>query len=445
MKVLVLGNDGRAHALVWKLFNSIQASQVLCCPGNGGTGQLAPQVDLNTSNVVDIAHWAFEQNVDIIVPTSSQLLNTGIFDEAASFNIPVCGPSKQFAWIATSRCAAKEFLLRHTIPTAPGRVFTDVATAEKYLAAQPLPVVIKADHRAVRSGIYQERYAALQALREFFDARPVEGTNDGVVIETFLPGAALSISALTDGQTTLAFLPARIYDRLYEDDHGPRAPGIGAHTGHSTYSQKLTLYLQNNLLTPIVTALTKEQVSYRGLIGIDCVVTDKGPRVTGLRSAMHDQEAQVVLPRLEDDLMPLLQATTSGRLHQYTTLHWKDMASVGIALVAEGYPHHFPMGSSVDGLTDVDEGILIFHDQTHNPSAMQYDVTQNRGPDPLAELIMGVGRRTSAITTTGGHVLTVVALAATLNGARGRAVLNAERINFAGRYYRGDIGKREFR
>jgi phosphoribosylamine--glycine ligase len=445
MKVLVLGNDGRAHALVWKLFNSPQSSDVLCAPGNGGTSQLAPQVDRDLSLIAETAHWAFKQDIDIIIPAHSEVSQLPLLDEARTFGIAVCGPMQSVAHLEQSRCAMKEFLLKHNLPTANGRAFTDLSIAERYLAAQQLPVVLKADNRTVGGGIYEERYAALQALRELFEARPLEGSNNGVIIEAYLAGSSVSMSALTDGTTVLPFLPTRIYERLNEGDTGPPAPGMGAHTSNSTYAQKLTAYFQQHILRTIVQAMEKESCSYQGILSVDCIITNKGPRITSLHFAMQDQEAQVVLPRMEDDLLSLVHAAATKRLYQYPTITWKDEASVGITLVAEGYPHHFPTGSPIDGLTDLDKGVLLFHHQTHNPMGMRYDDFGSQGTDPLAGLIMGLGSgRTSAITTTGGKVLTLVTLAGSLNGARGRAVLNAERIKFAGRYYRGDIGMKEF-
>lgn len=444
MKILVLGNDGRAHALVWKLFNSPQADLVLCAPGNGGTAQLALQVDLELNNVAEVACWAFDEQVDLIVPASSAPLLAGLVDEVVAMHIGVCGPSQRSTRLEQSRCYTKEFLLRYELPTARGRPFADLATAEKYLAAQPLPVVIKADHPAVGDGIFEDRYAALAALHELFTARLVEGRNDGVVIEEFLPGARVTFSALTDGRTALPLLPTRLYDRLGEGDSGPIASGMGAHTGTSTYAHRLADFLHQRLVVPIVTALAREGLPYWGVLGIDCIITEHGPRITALRCSMRDLEAQVVLPRLEDDVLPIIQAMITKRLDQVPPLCWRDEASVGIALVAQGYPHHFAVGGTIEGLADIDEGVLIFHDQTHNRSGLRYTPATHQGASPLAALMMGGGSPGTGITTTGGHVLTVVALAATLNGARGRALLNAERIAFPGRYYRGDIGRREF-
>jgi phosphoribosylamine---glycine ligase len=444
MKVLVLGKDGRAHAMVWKLFNSPLTEEILCLPGNGGTGQLALQADVDTQNIPDLAHWAFRAEVDTIVPIATAPIRDGLVEEAQSFRINVFGPPPHSVRLEESRCYAKEFLLQHGLPTAEGRAFTSLATAERYLAAQPLPIVVKADHRAVGEGIYHDRYTALTALKDLFAVRPVEGHNNGVVIESFLPGTRVSMSAITDGHTTRPLLPTWIYDRLGEGGKGEVAPAMGAHTSASTYAQKLAGYMHQNLIQPLVAALHQDQVAYQGILGVDCIITDRGPRITGLRCTMRDMESQVVLPRLEDDILPLIQAAITGRLEQMPALRWRDEASVGIALVAQGYPHHFPMGSSIEGLELLDEGILVFHDETHSPLGLRYDPSP-RGPDPLSALIMGTGGEKPPFSTTGGHVLCVVALAATLNGARGKAVINAERITFTGSYFRGDIGMYELK
>lgn len=444
MKVLVIGRDGRAHALVWKLFDSPQVTEVVCAPGNGGTSQLVPRIDIPPEQVETIAHWAFKENTDVLIPASSDTLSAGLVDEVVSLHIGVFGPPQRATRIEQSRCFAKEFLLRHGLPTAPGQAFTKLSTAEKYLAAQALPLVIKADHPAVGSGIYNDRYSALTSLRDLFETRLLEGHNDGVVIEAFLPGVRVSFSAITDGYTALPLLPTRIYDRWGEGDTGAVAPGMGAHTGTSTYARKLADYLHQRLIVPTIKALREENLPYWGILGIDCIITSAGPRITAFRCSLSDMEAQVVLPRLEDDLLPIIQSAITRRLDQLPPLRWRDEATVGITLVVQGYPHHFPIGSTIDGLAQVDPGVLVFHDQTNNPLALEYRPKAHRGPDPFTKLIMGLPGPGSTITTTGGHVLTVVAFGGTLNGARGRALINAERIAFTGRYYRGDIGQREF-
>jgi phosphoribosylamine--glycine ligase len=441
MKVLVLGADGHAHTLVWKLFNS-QSTEVICAPGNGGISQLVPLVDFHADQVHEIAAWCFEEQIELIVPASSTALYNGLVDEVISLHLGVLGPPQHSTRLARSRCAAKEFLLRHNLPTARGQSFSRFDMAEKYLASQALPVVLKPDLTTDASGTYKDRYAALKGLKEIFATRPLDGSS-GVVIEEFLPGVRVSFSAFTDGRTAVPLLPVRLYEYNADGDTGSFAPGMGAHTSTSTYAHKLRDYLHQRLMLPILAALNHDNLPYWGILGIDCIITERGPRITTIRCSMKDMEAQVVLPRLEDDLVTVIQATISQRLSQLPPLTWSNEPSVGVAVVSEGYPHNFPVGSPLDGLTDIDQGVLVFHDQTHNPFGLTY--TAMRGRDPLSKLLMGSGiPEKPTLTITGGHVLTVVARGATLQAARERAIANAERIRFSGRHYRRDIGTRDF-
>lgn len=442
MRILVLGADGRAHALVWKLFNSLGVD-LLVAPGNGGVTQLAPQVDLDAANALEVARWAFAEGIDLIVPADSGPLVAGLVDEVVSMQIGVCGPSQRSTRLEASRCYAREFLERYRLPVPRGRACADLATAEKYLAAQPLPLVIKPDQPGSEGALFRDRYAALEALRELFAPRPIEGTSAGVVIEEFLAGITVSFSALTDGTTAVPLLPVRTYDQLTAQPNSPFAPGMGAITGASPYAQKLGSYMHQHLLMPIVAALARERLPFWGFLGVDCVVAEQGPRIVGLRCSLRDMEAQAVLPRLEDDLVPLIQAAIARRLDRQEPLRWRNTASVALGLVAQGYPHHYPLGAQLEGLSDIDEGVLVFQHQTQHLGGLRYTPAARSGG--LANLLMGTANPTAGFAITGGHVATVVAQGATLAGARGQALLNAERLRFPGRTYRDDIGAHEFR
>ncbi len=443
MKVLIIGSDGLAHTFVWKLFNSPQATAIVCAPGNGGTSQLVPGINIDISHPETLVRWAFGEQIDLIIPTNNTLLHAGVVDEMLSMQIGVFGPPQRSARLAQSRCATTELLQHHALPVARGQAFYHLNKAEKYLATQPLPVVVRADHPALGSGIYRDRYTALSALRDLFAEHTLDGGNHGVVIEEFLEGIHLSFSALTDGHTALPLLPTRIYSRLNEDDYTTHAPGMGAHTGTSAYAQKLQTYLHQQLMLPIVAALKRENLPYWGILGLDCIITRQGPYITALRCNMRDMEAQVVLPRLEDDWLDLVQATIARRLDRVPPLRWKNEASVGIALVAQGYPNHFPVGSTIRGLDAIEPGVLIFHDRTYNPFGLTYQPDEH-AQGALSKLLMGTLQPTTQLTTTGGHVLTVVALNQQIEIARRQALRNAEQISFTGRSFRHDIGRYDF-
>lgn len=442
MKVLVLGGDGRAHALVWKLFNSPLVDEVICAPGNGGTSQIAPTVELVMHDAAGIARWAFEQGVDLIMPAESRPLQAGVVDEVVSFHIGACGPSQRSTVLEKSRCRAKEFMLRHHLPTAPGRAFSNLAMAEKFLASVPLPVMIKTDHPSGGEAVYHERYAALSGLRELFAARPVDGASDGVVIEQFLEGPRVVLSALTDGHMAVPLLATRLYDRVHADKQSPLAAGIGAHTSTSRYAHLLADFLHQKFILPILGGLAAESMPIWGVLGVDCIITPHGPRLAAIRFSMHEGEAQVVLPRLDDDLLPWVQATIAQRLQSMPAPRWQPVASVGIGMYARGYPHHFPVGGPISGLETLDDGVLAFHSATENPNGLRYQ------PRSSGTNLLGMHFGTlpnTGLRTNGGLVLTIVASAPTLAEARERALANATRIVFDGCSFRDDIGANEFR
>ncbi len=441
MKVLVLGSDGRAHAFVWKLFNSPLVQEVVCAPGNGGTNQIAPSVDLGLDDAAAVARWAFEQGVDIIMPAESRPLQHGVVDEVVSFHIGVCGPSQRSTVLERSRCRTKEFMLHHNLPTAPGRAFTNLAMAEKFLASVPLPVMIKSDNPAGGEAVYHDRYAALSGLRELFSARPMEGMSDGVVIEQFLDGPRVVLSTFIDGRTAVPLLATRLYDHLNQTGQGSLAVGLGAHTSTSRYAHLLTDLLHQKFITPVLAGLATEGMPVWGVLGVDCIITSRGPRLTAIRYSMREGEAQVVLPRLEDDLLPWVQATIAQRLHDMPAPRWRPVASIGIGMYARGYPHHFPVGGPINGLEALDDGVLAFHSATENPNGLRYQ-PRTSGTNLLG-MHFGMPSNTG-LRTDGGLVLTVVASAPTLAEARERALVNATRVVFDGCSFREDIGEHEF-
>lgn len=444
MKVVVLGSDGRAHALVWKVFNSAYASEVICAPGNGGTALIAPAATVPLDDMAALGRWAFDESIDLIIPADGRPLQRGLVDEVVAFQIGVCGPSQRSAVLEQSRCQAKEFLLRHQLPTAPGRAFRDLPTAEKYLATLPLPVVIKADHPEGNVGLFGDRHAALTGLREIFATQPREdGGSAGVVIERSLSGPRVVLSAFVDGRTAVPLLTTRLYDRISADADAPRADGIGAHTSASRYSQLLSEYLHKKCLNPLVQALDAEGLPYWGMLNIDCIITSSGPSITGIHCSMHNGEAQVVLPRLEDDLIQWVQAMISKNLHTMPAPRWTPGASFGIGLFARGYPHHFATGGPIHGLDNLDDGVLAFHNATENPSGLRYTSTSPKAK-PTFFGLMNDTPTFGGLRVDGGAVLTVVATGASLSEARGRALANAERVQFNGRTYRADIGVKEF-
>jgi phosphoribosylamine--glycine ligase len=308
--------------------------------------------------------------------------------------------------------------------------------------------MIKADHPEVGEESFNDRYMALEGLRRLFATQPVEGSSNGVVVEELLRGPRVVLSAFADGHTAVPLLATRLYDRVEEGDAGLVAAGVGAHTGNSNYAQQLTKYLHEKFILPIVAGLARDSIPFWGMLSIDCIITSAGPRLTAIRFALHQGEAEVVLPRLEDDLLPWIEAMIARRLREMPPPRWSPTPTVGIGLMARGYPTFFPYGGAINGLAEIDEGVLVFHNTTASPAAvLPYTPRVNRG-GALGSMLGGLfgmsGGAGGILHTTGGQPLTVVTQAATLTGARGRALINAERIQFEGRTFRSDIGASEF-
>lgn len=448
MKILLLGNNGCAHVFTWKLLNSPQITEVVCAPGNGGTAPLAACVDIDQQAINPMVEWCFQEQFEMIVPAQSTALAAGLADEGLSMQVSVCGPPGRSTALEYSRCQAKDFMLRYRLPTAPGRACADLEMAERFLATQSLPIILKADHPSGGERVYEDRYAALAGLREFFAERALE-QHHGVVIESLLSGPRVVLSAFIDGRNVVPLLPTRLYDRIGEGDQGPQLTGMGAHTSNSAFAQQLTIFLQRRFLEPIMQGLIQDQMPYWGILSIDCIITQQGPYLTAIRSAMHEGEAQVVLPRLNDDLLPWLLAIMTGRLHERPAPQWSTHPTVGIGLLPQGYPISYTHGSAIRGLEDLDEGVMLFHSNTAHPAAeFPYTPRRSSGTDlnqMLGGLLRMQGTRPATILhTTPGLVMSVVASGVTLAGARGRALVNAERIQFEGRSFRSDIGAREF-
>ncbi len=452
MKVLVIGATGTAHALVWKLFNSDRIDQLASIPGNGGASMLAPVAPARET-LTETVRWAYNEDFNVIVPADGDVLGEGLVDEATPLKMAVWGAPKRSALLQRSPLWSKEFLNRYKIPTSPGRAFGDRATAERYLAAHSLPVMLWSDYPSEFDGAYTDRGAAMAALDGIF-ALPLRDDHfRGVVIEAPAAGPTVAYSCFTDGTTLVPLLPARIYDRLDNDDAGWAAAGMGAHTSPTPLLERIGDYIHRLVMVPLLAALARENLPWWGILGVDCAITAAGPQVIRIRTTLGDPEAQVVLPRLQDDLFTLIAACNNRALHTLPPLRWKPEASVGVTLVAQGYPHTFPTGLSIGGLTELEAGVLAFQSETVNPVGMNYvsvmvQMPEKRGllggfGSAFSEAMLVRPSGPSQLSTQGGRVLTVVALGANLADARAKAYANLGRIALPRSYHRTDIGLHE--
>ncbi|MCL4534316.1 MAG: phosphoribosylamine--glycine ligase [Bacteroidetes bacterium] len=418
MNILVIGSGAREHALAWKLAQSPLATGLFCAPGNAGTAQLAENVPISAEDVPRLAEWAQARGIDLTVVGPESPLTAGIVDVFQARGLRVFGPSKAAAAIEGSKVWAKELMWRYGIPTASGAVFASYDEARRYLAAQSGPIVVKADGLAAGKGVIvaQTQAEAQAALSQIMQQRAFGAAGDRVVIEECLAGLEVSLLALTDGAAVRPMAPACDYKRVYDGDRGPNTGGMGSYCPPGFVTEAMVEQITARVLEPAVRAMAAEGIIYRGVLYAGLMLTHEGPKVLEFNARFGDPETQVILPRLDNDLVALALACIDGTLHK-ETLRWHEGACCGVVLASGGYPGSYRTGFPILGLDALDADGLVFHAGTR-----------------LEE-----GRA----VTAGGRVLTVAAKGRTMEEARARAYDNAARVCFEGVHYRRDIAERE--
>ena len=418
MRVLIVGQGAREHALAWAVAQSPRVERLYCAPGNVGIAQVAECVTVARGGGADLADWAAENRVDLTIVGPEAPLVSGIADAFAARGLRLVGPSRAAAEIEGSKVFAKELMRRWGIPTAAYRVFDDPASARAYARSQELPVVIKADGLAAGKGVTVARdwETVDAAIRAIMEEQVFGEAGRRVIIEEFLPGREVSVLALTDGQTVVPLVPARDHKRVGDGDTGPNTGGMGAFSPVPDVTPEILERVQREILEPTVRALAQEGRPYRGVLYAGLMLTDVGPKVVEFNCRLGDPEAQVVLPRLAGDWLAVFDALADGRLHE-VRLEWRREAAVCVVLASKGYPGDYETGFPIHGLEDAaaEPGVVVFHAATR--------------------------RAGDEFVTAGGRVLAVTALGDDLAAARERAYRAAGLIRFEGMHYRRDIAK----
>jgi phosphoribosylamine--glycine ligase len=425
MRVLVIGSGAREHALCWALARSPRLDALYCAPGNAGTAELATSVALDPMDFAACADWAARNQIELTVVGPDDPLGGGIADVFAERGLLVFGPSKAAARIESSKTWAKKLMTAAGVPTARSLAFTDHARAAAYLddyaaGGGRFPLVVKADGLAAGKGVViaKSPLEARAAVDGFMLARQLGAAGATVLVEEFLEGPELSLFALVDGERAVPLAPACDYKRALDGDEGPNTGGMGAYSPPRFATLALLGEIEGRILRPTASAMARAGAPFRGLLYAGLILTDEGPKVLEFNARFGDPETQVVLPRLESDLLELLLATARGELAGAPAPRWRPEAACGVVLASSGYPGPFERGKTIIGLDALDPDILIFHAGTR------------REPD-------------ERLVTNGGRVLTLVALGPTVADARARVYANADRVSFAGARYRMDIAARE--
>ncbi len=415
MRILVIGRGGREHAIVWALKKSPKVDKIYCAPGNAGIARLAENVDIGEMEFARLVGFAKEQAIDLVVVGPDDPLAAGIVDEFEAAAIPVYGPRKNAAEIEGSKIFMKNLLRKYDIPTAKYETFTDYESARAYLAQQPVPIVIKADGLAAGKGVTVcfTREEADKALEETMVSKSFGAAGDKVVIEEFLEGQEMSILAFVDGETVRAMSPAQDHKQVFDNDKGPNTGGMGTYSPLPHIDPAIIEEAIENIVKPTARAMVSEGRPFRGVLFAGLMITKDGPKTIEFNARFGDPETQVVLPRLETDLLDIFLASIDGTLDQ-VDMRWSDEAAVCVVLASGGYPGSYPKGFPIDGLDDVTvPGALVFH--------------------------AGTALKDGRVVTNGGRVLGVVGRGAGIAEARANAYAAAAGISFEGKQNRTDI------
>lgn len=415
MNLLLVGAGAREHAIAWKLRHSPRLDDLFVAPGNPGTAELGTNLTLDPRDHEALVRACRNRHIDLVVIGNEEPLAAGVVDRLAVEGIAAFGPTRAAAEIEWSKAFAKELMARHGIPTAPFAVFEDAAAARRYVEAQEGPLVVKADGLAAGKGsiVTHSREEALGAVEKILTERAFGDAGARIVIEQRLFGRETSAHAFTDGATVRHMPFSCDHKPVFDGDRGPNTGGMGAYSPPPWLDDTTAATARRTITEAAVQAMHSEGRPYRGVLYPGLMITDQGPQVIEFNSRFGDPETQVLLPRLENDLLEILWAVANNRLAE-VDVRWSDRACVGIVLASGGYPETYETGFPIEGLTDVDPDALVFH--------------------------AGTRRHNGALVTAGGRVLTVVATGATLAEASERAYRNVARIRFEGMHYRRDIG-----
>jgi len=415
MNVLLLGSGGREHALAWKIAASPLLTKLYAAPGNPGIGSEAELVKLDITDHAAVTAFCREKKIDLVVVGPEGPLVAGIADYLRAENIRVFGPSKAAARLEGSKGFTKDLCARYNIPTAAYGRFGDLASAKAYVEKTGAPIVIKADGLAAGKGVtvamtLDEALAALDACFEgSFGAAGAE-----VVIEEFMTGEEASFFCLCDGTTALPFGTAQDHKRVGDGDVGPNTGGMGAYSPAPVMTPEMIERTMREIIEPTMRGMADLGAPFAGILFAGLMITDKGPKLIEYNTRFGDPECQVLMMRLKDDLLVLLNAAVDGQL-AHTSIRWRDEAALTVVMAARGYPGTPEKGSVIRGVEQAaGEGVQIFH--------------------------AGTAINGGALVANGGRVLNVTATGATVGEAQARAYAALDRIDWPDGFCRRDIG-----
>ncbi|MEN3202163.1 MAG: phosphoribosylamine--glycine ligase [Atribacterota bacterium] len=421
MRVMVVGSGGREHCIAWKVAQNPEVEEIFCVPGNGGMGLIGTCIPL--SSFEEMLDFIEERNVDLILVGPEAPLAAGIVDYLCAKKRAVIGPDRRGALLESSKVFAKEFMKRYGIPTAPFSVFDNPGEAlEALKKRREFPVVIKADGLAAGKGVYiaQDFEEASFAVQELMVEKKFGPSGERIVVENFLEGEEATVMVLFDGQSYLFLPSSQDHKKIGEGDIGPNTGGMGAYSPAPVVDDVVLKRIEKEILVPLFEGIERENLYYRGILYLGLMIgKDRTPLVLEFNVRLGDPEAQVVLPRVQNDWLEVNLAIWEGKLHKIR-LQVSEKPMLGVVLASRGYPGHFERGKRIEGLENFanasGDQVLLFH--------------------------AGTVRKDNSWYTDGGRVLNVCAFGKDLEEAYHKAYEAISYIRFEGMYYRRDIGFR---
>lgn len=420
MKVLIVGSGGREHAIAWKVAQSPKVDKIYCAPGNAGISQLAECVPIGAMEFDKLVSFAKEKEIDLTVIGMDDPLVGGVVDVFEQAGLRVFGPRKNAAVLEGSKAFSKNLMKKYHIPTAEYETFTDSEKALEYLETAKMPIVLKADGLALGKGVLicQTREEAREGVRTLMLDKKFGSAGDEIVIEEFMTGREVSVLSFVDGNVVKIMSSAQDHKRAKDGDQGLNTGGMGNFSPSPFYTEEVDQFCQKYIYQPTIDAMKAEGRPFKGVIFFGLMLTKDGPKVLEYNARFGDPEAQVVLPRLENDIVDVFEACIDGTLDQMDLKFDNEKATVCVILASDGYPLEYKKGFPIEGLEKFEgkDGYYVFHSGTK---------FNDQGK----------------IVTNGGRVLGVTANGATLKEARENAYQAATWVEFENKYMRHDIGK----
>lgn len=419
MKVLIVGGGGREHAIAWKTAQSRKVDKIYCAPGNAGISEVAECVPIGAMEFDRLAEFVKEKKIDLTIVGMDDPLVGGIVDVFEAQGLKVFGPRKNAAVLEGSKAFAKELMKKYQIPTAAYETFDDPKKALAYLETAKLPIVLKADGLALGKGVLicNTREEAKEGVKEIMMDKKFGEAGNRMVIEEFMTGREVSVLSFVDGNTIRIMTSAQDHKRAEDGDRGPNTGGMGTFSPSPFYTRQVDQFCREHIYQATVNAMKSEGRPFKGIIFFGLMLTEDGPKVLEYNARFGDPETQVVLPRMDNDIVEVFEACIDGRLGEME-LRFDNQAAVCVVLASEGYPVEYEKGFKITGLEKFKnrEGRYVFHAGTK----LDDD---------------------GCVVTNGGRVLGITALGSDLKKARDNAYDAVSWVHFDHQYMRHDIGK----